>query len=286
MTFPRSVLCLLLLSAFTQASHAVTWATVDVPGAYSTLGVWDINNNGVMVGGYQATADADSMGFVDNNGTFTTINEPNGTYTVVSGINDLGQMVGYYYAKSNGQLNGFYYDGTTFTTIDPPGATTSDLEKINNTGQMVGLYVDASDVEHAFEYDMNTGTFTVIDPPGSYDAQAGGINNLGAIVGYNATQANGNLAFLLSNGTYQNITYPSALFTRPYDINDSGEVVGSVLSPKGNRTRAFVYQNGNFARLSFPGADITQAYGINNSGVIVGTYAGNTNVVHGFVRTP
>ncbi|HKS72213.1 MAG TPA: hypothetical protein VJQ82_03390 [Terriglobales bacterium] len=286
MTLLRTIFCLMLLSVLAQTSPAATWTTLDVPGAYSTLGVFDINNNGVMVGGYFQTSVGNSMGFVDDHGTFTTVNEPNGNYTVVSGINDLGQMVGYYYAKSNGQSNGFYYDGTTFTTIDPPGSTYSDLEKINNNGQMVGVYVDTSNVEHAFEYDMTTATFTIIDPPDSYDAQAGGINNLGAIAGYYATRANGNLAFLLSNGTYQDITYPSAGLTRPYGINDSGEVVGSVTSPKGQRFRAFVYLNGQFGRLNFPGATFTAAYGINNAGVIVGFWAGTTNVTHGFIRTP
>lgn len=286
MTFLRTALSLLLLSALAQTSQAVTWTTVDVPGAYSTNGVWDINNNGVMVGSFLATQGSPSSGFVDDHGTFTTINEPNGYDTVVAGINDLNQMVGFYYANSNGQQTGFYYDGTTFTTISPPGAMVSELEKINNTGQMVGTYTDSSIKEHAFEYDMNTGTFTVIDPQGSFDAQAGGINNLGAIAGFYTTQSFQNLAFLLTNGTYTDITYPNSGSTRPYDINDSDEVVGTVQNPKKPRTRTFAYLNGKFALLNFPRAEITTAFGINNAGVIVGQYAGNTNVSHGFMRTP
>jgi uncharacterized membrane protein len=162
----------------------------------------------------------------------------------------------------------------------------SDLEKINNSGQMTGYYVDQNDMEHAFVYDLNTQTFTTLDPPGSIFSAAGGINNLGAVVGSYGTTADGGLAFLSAGGHFKTLKFPTSLETTPGDINDSGEIVGSVSSPGGSLHRAFLFQSGKFARFLFPGSSSTSGYGVNNAGMIVGAWGDNTNVGHGFIRTP
>jgi probable HAF family extracellular repeat protein len=92
-----------------------------------------------------------SHGFVDNGGTYTTIDDPlgaNGTFAY--GISDAGQIVGTYVDSSN-KTHGFLYSGGTYTTIDDPlGANGTTAFGINDAGQIVGQYIDGGGFEHGF----------------------------------------------------------------------------------------------------------------------------------------
>jgi len=286
MTILRSLaLCVVALAISTPFSRAVTYTTVDVPGASETLGVWDINNTGQMVGAYYDAA-FQQHGFIDTNGTFTTLDFPGATATQLHGINDSGQVVGLYCA-SDGTCHGFYYDGTTFTTIEPKNVMESSLEKINNSGQMAGWAEDLASVDHAFTYDSSTSSFSSLRPPRGDDGVAHGINNLGFVVGRYSVGST-EPAFLYGGGRYRQIAYPAANTTEAQDINDSGAVVGFLTldSQRGTQYHGFLYQTGQFVRFVFPGTSFTEALGINNAGMIVGLYGDSSNIGHGFLRTP
>ena len=279
---------LLAFALLPQFSLAVTYTTVDVPGSQETRGVYDINNAGQMVGAYYDTSGIDH-GFLDSNGTFTTLDYPSAFLTEAHGINDSGQIVGQY-CGTDGRCHGFYYDGTNYTTIEPANATYSALEKINDSQQITGFYEDAAGLIYGFVYDLSTNSYTRLHVPGSVGGSvAYGINNLGLVAGTYADIGNPTYhGYLYGGGHYQDLTYLTASETNPEDLNDSGEVVGLLQFTKSGVSvyHGFLFNSGAFSKFLFPGADYTVAYGVNNAGAVVGAYASGSTLSHGFLRTP
>ena len=72
-------------------------------------------------------------GYLDTNGTFTSIVDPLGTTYAAQGVNNAGQTVGQYLAS--GKEHGFLDTNGTFMTIFGPG---SSAVGINNAGLIVG----------------------------------------------------------------------------------------------------------------------------------------------------
>ena len=82
--------------------------------------------------------------------TFTSIDPPGASGTIVSGINNSGNIVGSY-ADAEGHAHNFLYAGGTFTSIDDfPGASVTIVWGINNSGTIVGDYQDAQGHLHGF----------------------------------------------------------------------------------------------------------------------------------------
>jgi hypothetical protein len=84
-------------------------STFTVPGATVTLpvGVWE-----VIVGGYGDEAGA-VHGFVDRDGTFTNVDFPGATSTIVYDINKAGDMAGAWTDGSN-HAHGFIDQGGVY----------------------------------------------------------------------------------------------------------------------------------------------------------------------------
>jgi probable HAF family extracellular repeat protein len=98
---------------------------------------------------------------------------------------------------------------------------------------------------------------------GESSSAATAINNSGQVVGYNSTGA-----FLYDSGS---MTYIPPLGTAPptpYDINDSGQVIGDSKMPDDSTTQAFIYDNGITSEI--PTTPSSTVAAINNSGQIVG----------------
>ena len=74
---------------------------------------------------------------------------------------------------------------------------------------------------------------------------------------------------------------PGASFTYPFDVNDSGVIVGRY--DDANGTHGFVLNQGVFTSIDFPGAVLSFAQGINELGQIVGSFQNGDAVYHGFV---
>jgi hypothetical protein len=72
-------------------------------------------------------------GFLDNGGTYTTIDPPGSTGSTAYVINTSGQIAGYY-VDGSGFTHGFLDNGGTYTTIDPPGSTSTIVDGINDSG--------------------------------------------------------------------------------------------------------------------------------------------------------
>jgi uncharacterized membrane protein len=123
-------------------NKTATFKTIDLPGATSTM-AFGVNNFGQVVGDY--TVGISQAGFLDTNGSFSTINFPGTPFgsTEVRGINDLGQIVGSYFNTTG--THGFVDTNGTFKPIDEPASKNSTRAfGINDRGQAVGLYYDGT----------------------------------------------------------------------------------------------------------------------------------------------
>jgi probable HAF family extracellular repeat protein len=96
------------------------WSTVSPTGITTTgrtIGS-GINDTGQITGYYEDSAGA-VHGFLDNWGSYTTLDDPLATQgTFALGINGKGQIVGYY-TNAAGK-HGFLYSGASYTTLDDP----------------------------------------------------------------------------------------------------------------------------------------------------------------------
>ena len=141
--------------------NGTTASTIDMGTSTVATGV---NNNGLIVG-YFADASG-THGFLDNNGSFTTLNDPSAAnFTEATGINSSGAIVGFY-KDSSGVYHGFVDNGGTFTTIDDPSASASSgsgtkLNGVNDLGQMVGAYGNFSTSQGIQGFVVSPSTMTV-----------------------------------------------------------------------------------------------------------------------------
>jgi probable HAF family extracellular repeat protein len=176
------------------------------------------------------------------------------------------------------------------TLIDVPNSTLTIASGINNLGQIVGSYDGGPHNGDGFLLTNNTfSTFsmpgnTTIDGTGGY-----GINDLGQIVGWYGYGTN--QSFLLSGGSYSNISPPGATDSYAYGINDLSQIVGTAhygVDANNNAiVRGFLLSSGTYTNIDVPGSIVTYATGINNLGQIVGYYESFDpqygNVISGFL---
>ncbi len=135
---------------------------LDAPGTLTSTGYTvanGINNAGQVVGTFSSNnSTVADQGFLYQNSSFTTINDPNGAKgTVAMGINNSSEIVGYYIDGSGAQ-HGFIDIGGTFATIDDPLGKNTIVTGINDTGQIVGYYQDNNNTYHGFVASLNNVT--------------------------------------------------------------------------------------------------------------------------------
>jgi probable HAF family extracellular repeat protein len=121
-----------------------TIAPIAIPGdpsaGSSGTAAESINNTGQVVGFYY-DSNGHANGFLFSGGSFTTLDDPLGKLTYVTGINNEGQIVGTYY-DANFVSHGFLYTG--YAANNPSGGTYTTIADnvffsgINDLGQIVG----------------------------------------------------------------------------------------------------------------------------------------------------
>jgi probable HAF family extracellular repeat protein len=180
-----------------------SFTTVAVPGSSSGFAS-GINNRGQIVGSFIGPTNFTYVGFLENNGAFSTIDSspPDNVYvTRPSDINNRGQIVGtlftFNHPPPNGQ--GFLLENGQFSPIIVPGARETWPLGINDRGQVVGRFVDANLQSHGFLND--NGVFTFLEIPDGIVLSASGINDAGLFVG----------TFRDANGTHGFIDPPSGV---------------------------------------------------------------------------
>jgi probable HAF family extracellular repeat protein len=238
-----------------------------------------------------------SIAFLYSGGTFTNIEFPGAISTGVGGINDAGQIVGSF-SDTNNIAHGFLYSGGIYTQIDVPGGASG----INDEGQVVGTYdvgtPTSGITQYGFIYNIHTDTYTTLnDPLATGGTFAIGINDKGQVVGY-FNGAQGDQAFLYSDGVYTNLSPSISSFNIAVGINNAGEIVGFTQESSFLATPAAVdttikVGNGDGDTVVAPGdgSDITVGDGNNdtvssgsNSTVTLGNgndtiYVGSNNTV-------
>jgi probable HAF family extracellular repeat protein len=214
--------------------------------------------------------------------SFTPIDVPGSTGTVLQDINNAGDIVGSFSVPPPGPVRqGFLLNGGTITPIYMPGVPRTLFTNINNLGHIVGFFVDNAGVNHGFL--LSGGSFTTIDPTGTTGTFANGINDTGQIVGQYTDASGTDHGFLFSGGTFTPIDVPGAQATSSNDINDAGQIVGFFTDASGNNRSYLRNADGSFTFIDAPGATATFVEGgINNLGDIVGDFDNSTGT-HGFL---
>jgi len=269
---------------------------VALPGVTFTAAL-GINAQGDIVGRY--AVGTVGHGYLLSDGTYTTIDDPNGIgRSQAQGITDEGEIVGYYAVPvpttvdpAGAFTRSFLRDPDgTFSPIDVPGANNTLAIKMSPTGKVVGCF-------HNLSFDFLTTMHGFVLQDGNYEE----FPMLGSM--HNGIARNGRLivgvvfpdmatfhAYKVHRGVTEMIDPPDGVVSDARDVNPSGETVGFFID-SAKSTHGFLLSKGEFTTIDFPGADVvsTQARGINPRGDIVGFYvskdASGVSHTHGFVAT-
>ena len=220
------------------------------PGSAQTQ-VTGLNGKG-DTSGFWANAAGANNGFVEWNGSFQTLNDPNTPRTKTH----MDQLLG-----------------------------------VNNSGVAVGFYVDAKNHSHAYEVNQATQVYNTIKVSGAVNASATGVNNLGDIVGF-ATDANHNtFTWMLKNGHMSTYEFPGGTDTQAFGVNDHDEIVGTYLDGAGVQhgftLKAPLGPVSHWQTVDDPnGVGTTTINGLNDNGDLVGFYQDAAGNFDGMLAIP
>jgi len=231
----------------------------------------DINDSNMVVGSF-----TDGSGGFDAflyDGTTHNLGTLGGFASEARAINASGEIVGFSYAASTEQ-HAFYYSGGVMNDGGTLGGMASFARALNNNGLVVGNSLTSNNDSAGFSlqtpngsmvnlglgadaYSVNLngqivgvsngvaflyqgGVLTSLGTlPGGSTSKAESINSSGDIVGISGS-SNGNHAFVEKNGTMLDLNgrTPSfnGLIMDAMDINDSGQIVASGFTSKGQST--------------------------------------------------
>jgi uncharacterized membrane protein len=294
----------LALFVFAASSLVVTGARADYvltevtkPGAAS-MGLFDINNNGMMVG-YSASGIGPtdySQGFIYDGTSFTTLSGPAGSISNAAlGISDGGRVVGNFYSTvidpSTGELgpsSGFIYSGGSYTSFNIAGANDTFLRGISADGRYwSGYYSTAAVAGIGFVYDSLNGTLSILSAPNSLFTIAQGINSAGMVVGSDILSGppttRPGFLYDIATGTRTDQSIAGSTRTAYRSIDDAGTLAGWFMDG-GGLSHGFVGSNTIYEQIDFTGADSTFVEGSNNAGRLVGSYTVG-DFRHAFVAT-
>ena len=230
-----------------------TYQNENFPGSQQTQ-VTGINNADRTVG-FWADANGDNFGFVEHDGKFLNVVDPNapksapGTPSVeqLLGINDHDKAVGFY-TDAAGNNHGVTFDvaKNDFDAVNIKGFTSVTATGINNEGDVSG-FVQNGAVTEGFVDDHGKVTL-LAGPKGAVSVQALGLNNEHEVVGSFTDAAQNTHGFLydMKSKGYQTIDDPnSKTMTVVNGLNDKGQLVGFYLDAAGNTDGMLVQLSGH-----------------------------------------
>lgn len=137
------------LSGFLLEHHNNKISKVHPHGSVKSA-AFGINNAGIIVGYYQASAGEGLRGFVRQGEAYDILEVPSAKDTVANGLNEDEIIVGDY-RDGGGVWHGFVYSKDSgFIPLDYPGALETRAMGINLAGVIVGWYRDAAGKFHGY----------------------------------------------------------------------------------------------------------------------------------------
>ena len=258
----------------------VDFKSFDFPGATNTQGT-AITPSGLIVGCYNSP-DGVQHGFTLRNGTFSTVDGPDATFTDVAWANARGDLVGSF-NDSRGS-HAYVLSHGSFKTIDSPIPALPFIAGfgLSNGGDVVGVLFG----DNLFEgrgYIFRNNTFTFIDVPGATGTFPTMALDPTRIVGTYVDGSNQFHGFSLANGKFTPVDVPNATFTWITGINPEGDLVGFYFD-QGGHQHGFVQRDGSFitVEVPVPGAYSSEGNGIDPQSDIVGRYNSADGKTHGF----
>jgi uncharacterized membrane protein len=234
---------------------------------------------------------AETLGFVKDGDTYTSIQYPDSISTYAANISNSGNIVGYF-LDSSGTQHSFVNSGNAWTSFDYPGATATFAYDINDAGQIVGMYLDEGisgvpgSAWHGFIKDGDA--YTQVNYPGAYSnfgTYVYSINDSGKVVGGYFTQPPpivGSVDFhaFSKDGVAYSFDISGAYNTLATGISESGLIIGYYASwDDGGLAHGFLMNGTDIISLGSP---YTHPLAINDAGLIVGYQANISYVGNGF----
>jgi probable HAF family extracellular repeat protein len=148
------------------------------------------------------------------------------------------------------------------------GGGESHAHDINNVGQVTGESRDATGNYRAFLWDPNNG-IQDLGTLGGATSTAYAINDAGEVVGYSLVGSTYH-AFLYSGGVMNDLDTFAYFQSAAFDVNNSQEIVGTLVSYGDYKSTGFIYADGSLTDLGSPILEESQCWVINNTGLISG----------------
>jgi hypothetical protein len=254
---------------------------------------------------------------------FVSIDVPNASITIASGINPQGDIVGIYF-DANFNEHGFLLKDGLFSTIDVPGSLVgvpgslqTEVNGISETGDIVGDYFappgapgapactawkpDGSPKPECIRgFLYRQGQFSDVLVPGHPGSIPNSITPSGDIYGcvHDFDLGGSMYGFVRLHGgddfTYKTLMAGGGELANPADsvpvsMNNGATpggniIVGLYFDVAQSKARGYVVQNGTFTPYDVPGSTSTETWGINPAAAFVGFYYDANGDQHGFVQ--
>jgi uncharacterized membrane protein len=261
-----------------RSGTTLRFTSIEVPEAVATR-AFSINPSGQIVGEYfDGTR---TRGYLLTRGAFTTLEFPGSIFTSAWGINARGDIVGRYRLLGDARIYGFLLKDGVYSDISSPDHLYTMPTGISASGEIVGCIHGADFLNDMRGYVQRDGQMTLFEDLPS--TMHNGVTAGGHVVAGLSYEASDIVrAYVIDRGVYTEFSAPGAAITEAWDVNQSGEVVGSYFD--GVKYRGFLRNRSGMNDVEFPDAAWTRAFGINASGHIVGVYA-KDGVVRGYIAS-
>ena len=271
----------LVLAGAARTSPSFQFTSIDFPGAVLT-NVQGINPGGEMVGFYRDTA-GKQHGFSLSGANFSSIDYPGAISTSARGINPGGGIVGSYTNAPGGPPNvhGFLLSQGLISEVQYPNSLGTIPQRIGPNGDIYGCVHDMDLMGSMHGFVRNANGYSILDLKASM--HNGATPDGRVIVGlYTDMMTSLSHGYVIDNGNFASLDVPNSNFTRGWDINPAGNIVGEFRDTTG-KFHGFLRTANGFSGIDFPGAIATSAFGINSRGDVVGSYTDAGGKTHGYL---